>query len=124
MLVLCISERYLLNAFLRRRRMSICIYLFTAEIPVNYTSEFWELSETATYIHSMGSLRIILSYANDKRGSKYGRWNSITHTPLSAVPIQTEHSKVTFAHSDLLHPTWFSYTLDYHHPPRGNGQSV
>jgi len=35
------------------------IYLFTVEIPVNYTSEFRELSEATMYIHRIGSLRIV-----------------------------------------------------------------
>ena len=33
----------------RRRRMLMCISLFTVAIPVNYTSEFWEIYEAATY---------------------------------------------------------------------------
>ena len=41
--------RFLLTAFLRRRRISVHISLFTATIRVNYTSEFQELFETTAY---------------------------------------------------------------------------
>jgi len=42
-------ERFLLTAFLRRRRISVYISLFTVTIPVNYTSEFRERFEATTY---------------------------------------------------------------------------
>jgi hypothetical protein len=59
LLVLHFCGHFLLTASLRQRRMSMYIYLFTVVIPVNYTSEFRELSEAAMYIHKIGSLRIV-----------------------------------------------------------------
>jgi hypothetical protein len=41
--------RFLLTAFLRRRRTSVYISLFTVTVLVNYTSEFRELFEATTY---------------------------------------------------------------------------
>jgi hypothetical protein len=49
LLVLHFSGRFLLAASLRRRKLSMCISLFTIAIPVNYASEFREILETTTY---------------------------------------------------------------------------
>jgi len=44
---------FLLTAFLARRGLTMWVSLFTAAIPVNYTSEFWEIFEaTSYYTHS------------------------------------------------------------------------
>jgi len=55
LLVLDYSGRYRLTASLRRRKMSVYISSFTVAIPVNYTSEFRELFEAATYISPVGA---------------------------------------------------------------------
>jgi len=49
-LVYRLSGLFLLTAFLRRQRMSMCISLFPVAIPTNYASEFRELFEDTTYI--------------------------------------------------------------------------
>jgi len=56
-LVLHFSGRFLLIVSLRVRRLSMYVSLFSGIIkleqyqrfPVNYTSEFWELSEATAY---------------------------------------------------------------------------
>ena len=51
LLALHFSGCFLLTASLRRRRMSTYISLFIVKIPVNYTSEFWELLEATVHYH-------------------------------------------------------------------------
>ena len=45
-----LSGHFLLTESLRRRRMSMYIYLFTVAIPVKYANEFRELFEATMYI--------------------------------------------------------------------------
>jgi len=49
LLVLHFSAHFLLTASLRHQWMSVYIYLFTAAIPVNFTSEFPKLFEATMY---------------------------------------------------------------------------
>jgi hypothetical protein len=49
-MVLYFSGRFHLTAFLRRRRISVYIYLFTVTILFNYTSVFREIFDASTQL--------------------------------------------------------------------------
>jgi hypothetical protein len=58
--------RFLLTAFLRRRRISVYFSLFTVTIPVNYISEFRERFETTAYEvdHLYTKFRLVQNWTN------------------------------------------------------------